>query len=127
MVRDPKYRKLVDDIGDYVNRVVSRDNDDAFGSMVLISCPKGQDLTSGDIKGWASPGEREKYATPELLMMAFYSLTIVLLAKEEVGPEALHRLVMSAAIKTGMAAMVVIDEEGNAVFDSTLDDDIPQA
>jgi len=126
--RTEAYRKMIDEIAAHVGKVINHDDSKTFGSMVLISTQFGKELTSGDVKGWASPAMREKFKTPDMLMMAFFSLVMVLLDKEKVNPEALHKLVMAGAIKTGAAPVIVIDDDGEVVFSTMIGGkDIPQA
>lgn len=123
--RTDKYKQIIRDLSGTMTKAIDSGE---FGAITVISSPSDRELSAGDVKGWASPAMREKYETPEILMIAVLSLVRVLLAKEGVPPEALHQLVMRVALDLGVAAMIVVDEEGNPVFDGTImDDDIPQA
>jgi len=124
---DPKYTEMIEELGAYVSRKIEEEWKDSFGSMVLISAPRGTSNHHGDVTGWAAPEVRATRRPEEILLHGFFSLAITLIGHEEVTPEALHKLVMAAAVQLGMATVIVVDEEGNAVFDGTDDSDLPQA
>lgn len=121
---DPKYRELIEELGAYVSRKIDEEWKDSFGSMVLISAPRGTSTHHGDVTGWAAPEVRATKDTEEILLHGFFSLAITLIGYEGASPNALHKLVMAAAVQLGVASVIVVDEEGNAVFD---DSDLPQA
>jgi hypothetical protein len=122
--RTEQYRKTIDD---FAAAAVDAIDSGEFGAITIISSPSDRPWSAGDVKGWASPELREKYDTPQILLTAVLSLVRVLLGKEGVPPDVLHQLVMRVAMDLGVAAVIVVDVEGNAVFDGTDDDDIPQA
>jgi hypothetical protein len=123
--RTEQYRKILAELSTTMSKIIDTGE---FGTITLITSPSGRDFSAGDLKGWASPDLREQHTTPEILLVPLLSLVKVLLGRENVGPEALHQLVMSVAVDMGVAAVITVDEEGNAVLNGTiLDDDIPQA
>jgi hypothetical protein len=123
--RSEQYRTILAELSTTMSKMIDTGE---FGTITLITSPSGRDFSAGDLKGWASPDLREKRDTPEILLVPLLSLLKVLLGREGVRPEALHQLVMRVAIDMGVAAMITVDEEGNAVMDGIiLDDDIPQA
>lgn len=123
---DPKYTELIEELGAYVSRKINEEWKDSFGSMVLITAPRGTSNHHGDVTGWAAPEVRATVKPEEILLHSFFALSVTLIGSEEVSPVALHQLVMNAAIGCGVTPNVMVVDGGD--FPALLDDDdLPQA
>jgi len=123
---DPKYTALIEDINAYVDRKIDEEWRDSFGSMVLITAPRGMSLHRGDVTGWAAPELRKTQTPEQILMHSLFSLCLTLIGTKGIPPVAIHKLVMAAAVQLGASQVIIVDDDDAlALLDD--DDDIPQA
>lgn len=115
---DPRYTDLIVELGEYVNRKIDREWKDSFGSMVLITTPRDLSVHRGDVTGWAAPEVRAAASREDVLLHSFFTLALTLVGHVGVSPEALHQLVMDAAVTTGAAQVIIVGPD---------DKDLPQA
>lgn len=104
-----EFLEKITDIELKVGRRITKEWDDSFGSMVLISVPRETSPTYGSVCGWMHPDD--DVARVEVLLGSFRALCFALITNDEVNPVLLHELVMSAAVTAGVAVVIKVDEE----------------